>query len=176
MFQPSKGMIHLILSGKESLFIHLLILFYLLVWACMYDVCICVQMCIVHACVCEYRHAGAKVCLHRPGYLAWELWGNPPVSPQEHWDYQCVCTMSRFTWVLMLWTQVHTLTQSIALHTQLLPKPENLSLIKSSLFVFQVTAKLMRLYLWVWKRWGVGVFNKQLKDQHIIHSSFCIWL
>lgn len=133
-------------------------------------------MCIEHVCVYEYRHGGAMVYLYMSGYLAWEHQGTL-LSHHRSTGITNVCdTMSRFTWVLVLGTRVLTWAQTVLYTPSCCTSLKNLSLIKSSSFVFQVTAKFMRFYLWVRKRWGAGVFNKQLKDQHIIPSSFCIWL
>lgn len=87
-------MIHLILRGKKSLFIHLLI--YLLVCMCTYDVCTWVHMSIVYVCVYEYRHTGVMVYLYMSGYLARELQGIL-LSHHRSTEITNECnTMSRF--------------------------------------------------------------------------------
>lgn len=139
---------------------------------CTYDVCTWVHMCIVHVCVYEYRHAGVMVCLYMSGYWAQELQGIL-LSHHRSTEITTPCPDFHEFWCSRLRTS-HLTSQCFMCRA--FPEPKNLSLIKSSVFVFQVTAKLMRFYLWVRKGWGVGVFNKQLKDQHIIQSSFCMWL
>lgn len=104
-------MIHLILSGKKSLLIHLLI--YLLVCTGTYAVCTWVHMCIMHVCVYEYKHAGVMVCLYVLGYLAQELQGILLSRPRNTEVTNACNTMSRFTQVLTLRIQDFTLDQSV---------------------------------------------------------------